>query len=135
MTTFDDLKKPTGFSGGVAFGGGDTPYAKIAQPGYFGVLLTALTPAKTIRLPADTSIFGYMIVPGDVSPSAGTVDAGFTGTLEAYIADGDLTVPSKANLTTAVKLAADQDVIFTATGLVSGEVFVALQIVQPVIRG
>lgn len=134
MSTLDDLKKPTGFTGGVAFGGGDTPYAKFPQPAYLGVLLTALTPSKTVALPAGTSIYGYMITPDFTSPSAGTVDVGFTGSLDAYVADGVLTAPSKADLTTAVKLAADQDVIFNATGLVGGNVYVTLQIVQPVIE-
>lgn len=133
MPNTEDYRKPTNFSGGISAGGGDTGSDKITQLTYIGVKLTATTLSKTITLPAGTCIFGYAIMPGENLPGAGTVDAGYSGSLDAYIADGILTAPSKANLTTAVRLSAAQDVIFTATGL-TGDVFVALEIANPNIR-
>src|SRR6478736_8612049 len=126
MPNQDDLKKATGFTGGIKFGGGDTGFEPINQPGNFGVKLTPLVTSKTIRFPKGTSIYGWYVTPGDVSPGAGTVDAGPVASPAAYMDDIPLSVPNRGNITVPVKLAVDTDVIFVATGLVAGEVYVSL---------
>lgn len=130
MSNTNDFMKATGFSGGVKFGGGDTGTDEINQPGYFGVKLNALTTTKTIKLPAGYIALGYLIAPGDTVPSAGTIDVGYTGALDTYLADAALTAPDAGVLLPA-RRSVDTDVIFNATGLVDGEVFVSLLIVVP----
>lgn len=126
-----DMKTPTGFSGGIALGGGDTGAVQLAQPGYYGVLLTADKPSQAIVFPAGTALLRYLIMPGETVAGAGTVDVGPTGgTADAYLADGPLTAPKEAALAAAVMFTSETSVTFTATGL-TGDAFVALQAINP----
>lgn len=135
----DTYKKATGFSGGIKFGGGDTDTDEINQPGYFGVKLRPGVLTKTIRLPKGAVIWGYMALPGEAAPSAGTADIGTAAAPDTIIADVDLTAASKADRlvvadVTPLRLTEDTDIVFTATGLVDGEISLAVQASIPTIR-
>lgn len=136
----DDYKKATGFSGGVKFGGGDTGGAEINQPGYFGVKFTYPDVAsKTLRLPKGAVIWGHMVLPGENAPTAGTADIGTDAAPDTIVADVAIDAPLKADrevatVVTPLTLTEDTDIVFTPTGLVDGEVTLAVQVSVPTIR-
>lgn len=133
MFTLDDYRKPTGFSGGIANGGGDTGSDALPQLMHIGKKLTVLAPDATLVLPKGMIVFAFAVLPLDTVPGAGTVDAGPTGTPDAWMADVALTAASRADLVAPVYLSADTTVIINSTGL-TGDVFVAFEVVQPNIR-